>query len=314
MDELDVRIFRALTTDNSRPSFFTPLKISLRDVARKLQVDDVTVRNRYKRLQEKGILSGWKVLPNPSLFGYRIVNVLVDTPPRSPKDDMIRKLRLVDGVVGIYDVHGDSLGVTLLFDSNQSLSRIIKLISRITNAENIIQVRAASLPAQIGRLTDTDWAIVRSLADDASKSYVQVAKELGLSPRTIKSRLLKLEINRALIIGPMISLAAIDGMIGLFLFYSYTKPELKGEVDQAILSHFGASYLLAMMTDPDRAYVILVAPTMASVKSYLKWTKQQPGVASARAEIVVEDIHTWSNAIEIFQRQQTFLQKSLQGN
>jgi DNA-binding Lrp family transcriptional regulator len=139
-----------------------------------------------------------------------------------------------------------------------------------------------------------------------------VAKELGLSARTVKNRLLKLETNRALIIAPTLSIAAIEGMVGLILFYSYTKRELKAEVDQAILSHYDGNYLWANLTDPERAYLILVAPTMASVKSYLKWMKQQPGVASARAEIVVEEIHAWSKANEIFQRQQTFLQSALQ--
>jgi len=314
MDELDVRIFRALTTDHKKPSFFTPLKTSLREIARSLQVDDVTVRNRYKRLKETGILSGWKVLPNPNLFGYRMLNMLVDTPPSSPKDDMIRKLKLVHGVVAIHDSHGDSLGISLLYDTEQSLSRTIELISRITNAENIVHAYMAFPGAQIGRLTDTDWAIVRSLAEDASKSYVQVAEELGLSARTVKTRLLRLELNRALIISPTLSLSAIDGMIGVFLFYSYTKRELKDAVDRAVLSRFDSNYLWATLTDPDRAYVILVAPTMASVKSYLKWTKMQPGVASARAEIVVEDIHLWNNALEIFQRQQTFLQSTIERN
>jgi DNA-binding Lrp family transcriptional regulator len=310
VDELDVRIFRALTNDNVKPSFFTPLKTSLREIARKLQVDDVTVRNRYKRLREKGVLS-WKVLPNPNLFGYRQMNILVDTPPKSPKEGMIRKLKLVHGMVAIFDLHGDSLGMNLLFDSDQSLSRTIELISRITNAENITQIRPAFPAAQTNRLTETDWAIVRSLEGDASKSYVQVAKELGITARTVKNRLLKLELNRALMIGPTLNVAAIDGMIGLILFYSYSKRELKDAVDQTILSRFGGSYLWATLDDPDRAYLILVAPTMASVKSYLKWTKEQVGVAGARAEIVVEDIHLWNNAIEVFQQQQTFLQSTL---
>jgi DNA-binding Lrp family transcriptional regulator len=312
MDELDVRIFRALITDRSKPSFFSPVKTSLREIARKLDVDDVTVRNRYKRLQENGILSGWKVFPNPSLFGYRVTNLLVDTPPRSPKDDMIRKLKLVHGVVAIHDVHGDSLGVVLLYDSDQSLSRTKELISRITNAENIIETRVGFPAAQINRLTDTDWAIVRSLGEDASKSYVQVAKELGLTPRTVKNRLIRLELNHALIIGPTLEISAIGGMIGFVLFYSYTKRELKDTVDQTILSHFEGSYLSAVLSDPDKAYLILVAPTMATVKSYLKWTKEQLGVASARAEIGVEEIQSWNKAIEIFQQQQSFLQGALQ--
>jgi len=71
-------------------------------------------------------------------------------------------------------------------------------------------------------------------------------------------------------------------------------------VDQAILSHFDGSYLWARLTDAERAYLILVAPTMASVKAYLEWTKQQPGVASARAEIVVESINLWEKVSELF--------------
>jgi hypothetical protein len=74
------------------------------------------------------------------------------------------------------------------------------------------------------------------------------------------------------------------------------------QIDQAILSHFDGSYLWARLTDPERAYLILVSPTMASVKAYLEWTKKQPGVASARAEIVVESINLWEKVSELFQQ------------
>ena len=70
MDELDVRIFRALLTDKLSAPFSIHAKASLRQVARDLNVDDVTVRNRFKRFQERGFLSGWRLLPNPRLFGY----------------------------------------------------------------------------------------------------------------------------------------------------------------------------------------------------------------------------------------------------
>jgi hypothetical protein len=76
---------------------------------------------------------------------------------------------------------------------------------------------------------------------------------------------------------PALDIASIDRMIGLILYYSYTCHEMKKVVDQTILSHFDGSYLWARLTDTDRAYVILVAPTMASVKPYIEWTKEQPG-------------------------------------
>ena len=58
-------------------------------------------------------------------------------------------------------------------------------------------------------------------------------------------------------------------------------------VDGAMLCHFEASYLSVMFSDPDRAYIWLVASTMNDVRDYLEWSKSQPGVASARTDILV---------------------------
>jgi hypothetical protein len=57
------------------------------------------------------------------------------------------------------------------------------------------------------------------------------------------------------------------------------------------------------MTDHERAYLILVAPTMASVKAYLDWARQQQGVADARAEIVVGSHNLWENTKGFFRRE-----------
>src|SRR3984893_18400876 len=102
LDELDVRIFRAILTGNLSAPFSTRLRASLQEVARRLRADDMTVRNRLKRFQEEGFVSGWILLPNPSLFGYRMTVVIVDASP-GPKEDMLNELRLVQGVVAILD-------------------------------------------------------------------------------------------------------------------------------------------------------------------------------------------------------------------
>ena len=99
-------------------------------------------------------------------------------------------------------------------------------------------------------------------------------------------------------------------MIGMFLFYSYTSHEMKSTVDREVLSHFDGSYIWAALSDPDRAYLILVASKMASVKSYLEWIKQQPGVASAGVQIAVERFNLWSKTRELFQRRAFLDQKS----
>jgi DNA-binding Lrp family transcriptional regulator len=309
LDELDVRIFRAILTGNLSAPFSTHLKASLQEVARRLRADDTTVRNRFNRFQEQGFVSGWFLLPNPNLFGYDMTKVIVDTSP-GPKEDMLNELKLVRGVVVILDFQGDSLGLVVLHDSEEALSRTIELISRITHAENITRIHARFPAPDLSRLTDTDWAIVRNLEKDALKPYLQVAKELGVTPRTVKNRLQRLERQNALVIQPTLDLASIDRMVCLVLFYSYTSHEVKSEVDQAMLSHFDSSYLWGTLTDPERAYLVLVAANQASVKQHLKWTKQLRGVAGARAQIVVENINLWEKTTDLFGRPSLLLQSS----
>jgi DNA-binding Lrp family transcriptional regulator len=300
MDELDVRIFRVLATDDSGSIISSQFRPSFREVSRRLGVDEVTVRNRYRRLREKGFLSGLAVFPNPNLFGYRMTKLLVDCPSRSPKQDMIRKLRLVHGVGMILDHYGDSFSIVMLYDSAESLSRTVELISRITNAENVTQFRVRFPAVQVDGLTETDWAIMRTMEKDALKPHVQIAKELGITAKTVKNRLRKLEAGHALLIRASVNVPSIDRMIGLILAYSYADGAAKGKVDQAMMSQFDRSCLFASFTDPERAYLILAAPAMTLVKPYLEWAKEQPGVASARMDIVVESINLWDHVAEMF--------------
>ena len=69
---------------------------------------------------------------------------------------------------------------------------------------------------------------------------------------------------------------AMEGMIGLILYYSYTNHEMKSAVDQSMLSHLDGSYIWAALSDSERAHLIMVAPKMAAIKSYVEWTKQVP--------------------------------------
>ena len=269
----------------------------------------MTVRNRFKRFQQEGFVSGWILLPNPILFGYRMTVVMVDASP-GPKEDMLNELKLVQGVVAILDFQGDSIGLVLLYESEQTLSRTVELISRITRAENISRIHVKFPAPQLSRLTDNDWAIIRNLEKDALKPYLQVAEELGVTPRTVKNRLQRLERQNALVLHPTLDIASVDRMVCLVLFYSYTNQEVKNAVDQAMLSHFDESYLWATLTDPERAYLVLVCPTQAFVKQHLKWTKGLPGVASARAQIVVESINLWEKATGLFWQPSVPLQDS----
>jgi DNA-binding Lrp family transcriptional regulator len=287
LDELDVKILRSLISESVIAPSNIQLTSSLREIARKLNSDDMTIWKRFRKLQDAGYMSVWRLVVNPTMFGYTALDVRVEVQPESAKADMIRRLSLVPGVIRIAEFYGPGLQILLLYNSEESRSLTIELISRITNTEKMKQLRHALPMSQTKRLTETDMAIIRALTMDARKPYVTVAKELGFSSRTVKSRIDKLRRERTLFAVPELKMGDIPGLIPVVIYYSYTAGEAKDSVDRAMVSHFDASYLWGMFSVPDQAYIVLSLSSMAEVQRSLNWTMEQPGVAMAQLDILV---------------------------
>jgi DNA-binding Lrp family transcriptional regulator len=288
MDELGVKIFRALMSEGAVAPSDTQVHSSLRSIATRIGADDTTVNYRYKKLHESGAFSGWQLIVNPTFLGCKVMDVTVDVQPESAKPDMIRKLRLVQEVTGMNVFYGRGLKLIVSLKSEEWRSRVIELISRITNPEKIVQTRWALPQCRSGDLTETDVAIIRALSNDARKSFVQVSKELGLSTRIVRNRVLRLRTNNTIFALPSLNMGGIPGLIPVFLSYSYARSEAKGAVDRAMLSHFEASYLSVQFADPANGWIEVSASTMDDVQSYLDWVKSQVGVATARVDIVTK--------------------------
>jgi len=288
MDELDVKIFRALMSEGAVAPSDNQVHSSLRSIASRIRADDTTVNYRYKKLQESGAFSGWQLIVNPTFLGCRVMDVTVDVQPESAKPDMIRKLALVQEVTGMNVFYGRGLKLIVSLNGEESRSRVIELISRITNPERMVQTRWILPQCRTERLTETDVAIVRALSEDARKSFVQVSKELALSTRIVRNRVRRLRADNTIFALPSLNMGGIPGLIPVFLSYSYDQSRAKGEVDRAMLSHFEASYLTVQFADPANGWIEVSASTMGEVESNLDWAKSQPGVASARVDIVTK--------------------------
>lgn len=286
-----MKILRALISESAISPSNIQVNSSLRNIAARLGADDATVTTRYKTLQESGCMSVWKLAVNPVFFGYRMLDVMVDVEPESGKADMIRKLKLVHGVIVIVNFYGRALKIILIDDTDQSRSRTVQLISRITNAEKVTMYRIALPKSDTKHLTETDIAIIRALSADARKPSALVAKEIGFSTRTVRNRIEKLRKEKTLFTLPNLSVGGIKGLIPVHLSYVYSSTEAKGSVDRLLISHFDADYLWGGFSDRENGFLVLIAQAMIDVQRILDWTKVQPGIASARIDIPVEMIN-----------------------
>jgi DNA-binding Lrp family transcriptional regulator len=275
-------------SDRSVAQSGTQFRSSLRTIASRFGADDTTVRNRYKKLQESGAMSGWKLMVNPTFFTCKLGEVMVDVESEVTKTDMIRKLKLVDGVIMLMNFYGKSMWIMFTYNSDESYSRTVELVSRITNAVTMTKARMTLPQSATERLTETDIAIIRALSNDARKSYILVAKELGLSPKTVKKRVDALRKDNTIFTFPSLNIGRVRGLIPVSLSYVYSNKEAKSSVDREVLSHFEGSYLWGGFSDPNNGFVMLSAPTMADIQDFLDWAKSQPGIASARTDIPIE--------------------------
>lgn len=288
LDELDVKILRSLISESAVAFANVQANSSLRQIAKRLGADDATVRSRFKKLQELGCMSVWKLAINPTFFGYKMSEVMMDVQLQSAKEDMIRKLRLVQEIVAMVNFYGSALKIFLIYNEEKSRARTIELISRITNAESLAISRMALPQSETKSLKKSDLSILSALSNDAHKPPSIVAAELRLSSRTVRNRIEKLRKEKTLFTLPDLRFEDIPGFLGAYLSYSYVNNNVKESVDRALLSHFDPNYLWGGFGDPDGGFIVLSAYTISDIKRFLKWAKELSGVASARIDIPIE--------------------------
>lgn len=104
-------------------------------LAKKLGVDEETVRNAVERMLKTGFLKSWSVSLNPHILGMECESVVVGIGGES-KQKIITQLKDVDGVVAIVSFMKDPLlRIVLYYGEDKDLERKIRLVSSICGTE-----------------------------------------------------------------------------------------------------------------------------------------------------------------------------------
>ncbi len=294
---MDVRVYREFFHGRTGPPLGSDIRRSYRSVARKLGIDEVTIRNRIKRLQQSGFLKGWRVLVNPSLVSVRFAQLWLNVRPLSAKDDLIAKLSLIHGVAVISDYYGSGLTVIIIYENEISAKREFELIKRMANAESMVHGNIP-FPGCTIELTHTDWRIIRAIQADPRQSYPIIAREVGISQKTVKRRLQRMIEERALFVIPSLNPKALEGAIIADLVVFYASPESKAGVDKRIVSRLDELLIRAQVSDMEHGFFNLIIWNISKAKEILAWVREQPGVGSAFIELVQDRIELYESLNE----------------
>ncbi len=230
-DDLDLRITREFGSPKS-PRW--NVRISYADIARRLGIDEETVRLRVKRAQERGFLPTLRLMVNPHLLDCEAVSLELDVGREEAKAKVISQIRLVDGVTDILDYRGTGLQVTLYSPEGEMQSRKIQLLESLCGSPRSA-LWTSRFPRPTMRMRTIDWRILDALREDARRDLAEVAASLGVSVRTVQRRLAAMKEGKAVYLAGTPNVPAVAGIVCCFVVHCPDPPK-KRTVDGVIHS------------------------------------------------------------------------------
>src|SRR5438445_4068003 len=297
VDRQDLRILRELMRGQMAP-VSAGFRISYAALARRLAMDEGTVRNRVKKLHTAGIIRQWEVLLNPRLSGGGEINVWTDVAPGVAKDGLIQEILLLDGPVIIANFRGPFVAVVLRYADENSVLRQVDLIRRLAQAETV-GIGRVPFPESKIRFSDSDWRVLKALCRSPRKPLAFVAREVGLSSRSVKRKVERMVQGGAVFALPWVDPRGLEGGVMATLHVTYKSEDGNG-IDQRFVSTFDDIFVHAFHMlpfrpgDPTPCSYNMILPNVPAASEVLRWAEEQPDILSARVELFEETFYRHS--------------------
>lgn len=294
MDALDVRILKELVKNNVMPFPSSGLGKSFRTIGKNLRVDQGTIRNRIKKFEQNGLINRFYLGVNPSLFGLKIGALFFDVRPQSEKENLKSRICTMDKVLLVCDYLGPKLSTVFCYTNDEDLKKITRQIIRMANSEDVVCQNKPFLPCSEMKLTSSDWKIIGALqkADPWKKSLSSVARETGLSAKTVKNRVQRLVEEGAIYLLASVNLKSFEGFVPADLNIVYETPESRDKVVDLVREYLGEMLVFADLEHKQHGYFALAVPSIAKLREIENWTKICEGVRYARVEALHEILST----------------------
>jgi DNA-binding Lrp family transcriptional regulator len=257
------------------------------EIARRLGVDEDTVRNRIKHLEDSGFLIGWRLVLNPILLARRYSYLLLEVKNQDFKEEIISRLKVKDGVISIISIYNNSLLVTLFDDEEKKASREISKMGIRTHPPIVQQI---NVPQTNLQMTPNDWKICKLLLRNAESRMADVAAGVKVSAKTVKRRLNKMMSSSAIFIMPMVSHRKAVGIP--YHLMIQTEEGRKAEVELFVASRI--DNLVFRAADSKNGFLfIFTGSNIAEGKELIKLVNEHSGVKFAKLSIVEEVVYTF---------------------
>jgi DNA-binding Lrp family transcriptional regulator len=287
VDELDFKIFKSVEFRPFGPTAGDLSRLNPWVIAKKVGADGNTVKLRLGKMKKSGFIRYFQIYPNFRLLGMQGAAYLFQARDVVEKNDVIGKCSLVDGVTEIHNFIGPSFCIDFTFSDRSDETRRLELFRHLTHCESPERFYERVMPPVEIELSTVDWKIIKSLRYNAFKPLSTVAKELGLSAKTVHRRFDRMAQNNAIIIVPLVNPADIPNTI-THVILLYPDPERWEQALKVAMQEFKDTCFLARTSPPGNAMVCLAARTLGETEENLIKAKRINGIRDAKLLILRE--------------------------
>ena len=307
IDELDRQLVERLRADGRE---------SNRALARTLRINEVTVATRLRRL-EGARLVHVTALADMRAFGYGYLAFAFVNVAGRPVVAVAQELALLSHTISVSATSGrfDVVATVIAHDRAElgdAIGRDIPQVPGVTavRAELALDVLRfdsdwAALGADAGKAPpvaelrgadDLDMAIVHALQHDARRSNRAIAAELGVSEGTVRARLRRLEVERAIHIKAIKDVRAFGLAANAFVGIRVSDGRVE-TVGRALQDVPGIAVLVRSLGEFDFLLVAMAESRAEMIDLVLDRLARIPGVRSTETfenYATPKHVYTWA--------------------
>jgi DNA-binding Lrp family transcriptional regulator len=261
---------------------------SLSSIAKKVKVDEETVRRRVDQMRRAGILIGWQLVVNPHLIGRESASLELDVKSGSPKNQVIDQMKLIDGVISILNFEGSSVQVGIYYKHERALAKQISLMESICGAKHSMFWNVAFPPCEL-KMTKTDWVLLEILRKNPRRKLAEIAADASLSTRTVNRRMNLMVEQYAFFLHALIDLKKVGGLAYRLLLQT-KDPDKKAKIDDTVSSKIGDNLQWSYTFSDEYSMFALYCENVTQARDISDFVRNVDGISAVRMDIIENQV------------------------
>ncbi len=280
-------------------------RLHYRELAERLGLSTNAVHKRIQALIDSGIIRNFNT--KISLWAARAVHILVYGESHAKNlDDVADRLSKDDCTYWVALASGNFIYAGAYLKGIGDLDRYVSFVKSAAGIPEPT-VFIVTFPSFDGmqsyedtRLTELDYRIIRSLSKDSRKAVSDVAEDVGISSKTVRGRLERME-NKALVHHSIDWFPDADNDI-ISVFHLDIKPsEDKTKVGEGIMNKYAPSMLFYWQASnlPNTMLCLVCTHTMMELNALRKKIQDEPAFANVVPRILYNGMifDTWRDKL-----------------